>query len=70
MKHDARKYIVMTCLVSLPIVFAPSSADRARNATTQASSDHGAAIFRKSCSLCHRIHPGETKVGPFLYGVL
>ena len=70
MKHDARKYVVMTCLVSLPIVFAQSSADRAPNATTQASSDHNAAIFRKSCSVCHSIRPGETKIGPSLYGVL
>jgi mono/diheme cytochrome c family protein len=32
--------------------------------------DRGAAIFRKSCSVCHSIRSGETKVGPSLYGVL
>jgi mono/diheme cytochrome c family protein len=70
MKHDARKYVVMACLVSLPILFVPSSATSAPNASTQASSDRGAAIFRKSCSVCHSVHSGETKVGPSLYGVL
>jgi mono/diheme cytochrome c family protein len=32
--------------------------------------NRGAAIFRKSCSVCHSIRSGETKVGLCLYGVL
>jgi cytochrome c2 len=45
--------------------------DPASLAATQASGDRGAAaIFRKSCSACHSIRSGETKVGPSLYGVL
>ena len=27
-------------------------------------------MFRKSCSVCHGIRPGETKVGSSLYGLL
>jgi mono/diheme cytochrome c family protein len=42
----------------------------ASSASTQASCDRGAAIFRKSCSVCQSIRSGETKVGPSLYGVL
>jgi mono/diheme cytochrome c family protein len=34
------------------------------------SSTRGGSVFRKSCSVCHSIRAGETKVGPSLYGVL
>jgi mono/diheme cytochrome c family protein len=40
------------------------------SASPPASSDRGSAIFRNSCSVCHSIRPGETKVGPSLHGVL
>jgi mono/diheme cytochrome c family protein len=69
-KHDARKYVVIACLVSLPVPFAPSSAKSAPDAPAQAPIDRGVATFRKSCSVCHSIRSGETKVGPSLYGVL
>ena len=71
MKHDPRKYAVLACLVSLPVLFASSSSvTSAPISSAEAFSDRGAAIFRKSCSVCHSIHSGETKVGPSLYGVL
>jgi len=57
-------------LNSLIIVFSQSFAGNPPNAATQASSDRGVAIFRKSCSVCHSIRSGETKVGPSMYGVL
>jgi len=34
------------------------------------AADHGATIFRNSCSVCHSTRSDETKVGPSLYGVL
>lgn len=36
----------------------------------QPTNARGAAIYRKSCSVCHSVEQGETKVGPPLYGVL
>lgn len=36
----------------------------------QTSVTEGAAIFRKSCALCHSMRPGEVKIGPSLAGVL
>src|ERR1700732_67084 len=70
MRHSARLCDFIAFLVSSAIIFASSFASSSHNASTQASSDRGAAIFRKSCSVCHSIRPGETKVGPSLYGVL
>jgi mono/diheme cytochrome c family protein len=66
MKPMIGKYVFIVCLVSFPFALASSSSDP----STPAPSDRGSAIFRKSCSVCHSIHSGETKVGPSLYGVL
>jgi mono/diheme cytochrome c family protein len=55
---------------ALIIIFSQSFAGNPPNAATQASSDRGVTIFRKSCAVCHNIRSGETTVGPSLYGVL
>ena len=70
MRYSARIRDFIAFLVWSAILFAPSFASRFHNASTQASSDRGAAIVRKSCAVCHSVRPGETKVGPSLYGVL
>ena len=70
MRYGARIRDFIVFLVWSAILFAPSFASGFRNASTQASSGWGAAIIRKSCALCHSVRPGETKVGPSLYGVL
>jgi hypothetical protein len=70
MKHWARVYLSIAFFPSLVVVISPLFATGFPSASTQASSDRGAAIFRKSSSVCHRIRPGETKVGPSLYEVL
>jgi mono/diheme cytochrome c family protein len=57
-------------LGALIIIFSQSFAGNPPNAATQASSDRGVTIFRKSCSVCHNIRSGETKVVPSLCGVL
>jgi mono/diheme cytochrome c family protein len=67
MKHWARVYFPIAFLTWLVVVISPLFAS---SASAQASSDRGAAIFRKSCSVCHSIRSRETKVGPSLYGVL
>jgi mono/diheme cytochrome c family protein len=67
MKHRARVYLPVALFTWLVVVISPLFAS---SASTQASSGRGAAIFRKSCSVCHSIRSGETKVGPSLYGVL
>jgi mono/diheme cytochrome c family protein len=70
MKHGARVYLSIAFFTWLVVVISPLFATGSQSASTQASSDRGAAIFRKSCSVCHSIRSGETKVGPSLYGVL
>ncbi|HET9743576.1 MAG TPA: cytochrome c [Terriglobales bacterium] len=40
------------------------------NTVRNGSPKSGSVIFRKSCSVCHSVHKGETKVGPSLYGEL
>jgi mono/diheme cytochrome c family protein len=70
MRYSARIGDFIAFLVWSAILFAPSVASSSHNASTQKSSDRGAAIFRKSCAVCHSVRPGETKVGPALYGVL
>jgi len=67
MKHRARLYLHIAFFTWLVVVISPLFASRA---SRQASGDRGAAIFRRSCSVCHSIRSGETKVGPSLYGVL
>jgi len=67
MRHRARVYLQIAFFTGLVIVISPLFRS---SASTQASGDRGAAIFRKSCSVCHSIRSGETKVGPSLYGVL
>jgi mono/diheme cytochrome c family protein len=67
MKHPARVYLHIAFFTWLVVVISPLFAS---SASTQASCDRGAAIFRKSCSVCQSIRSGETKVGPSLYGVL
>jgi mono/diheme cytochrome c family protein len=67
MKHRARVYFPIALFTWLVVVISPLFAS---SASTQASNDRGAAIFRKSGSVCHGIGSGETKVGPSLYGVL
>jgi len=69
MKHSIRNFAFTAFAVSLPILFSRSFAS-SRQASRQASNDRGAVIFGKSCSVCHSIRSGETKVGPSLYGVL
>jgi mono/diheme cytochrome c family protein len=69
-KHNIRNYAFIAFLVSLPIVYSRSFASSFPEAAIQASSDHGAAMFRKACSICHSTRSGETKAGPSLYGVL
>ena len=69
MKPIIGKYVFVASLVSLPVLFAPS-ATSTLNPSAEATGDRGTAIFRKSCSVCHSAHSGETKVGPSLYGVL
>jgi mono/diheme cytochrome c family protein len=68
MKHRARVYLPVAFFTWLVVVVI--SPLFASSASTQASSDRGAAIFRKSCSVCHSIRSGETKIGLSLYGVL
>jgi mono/diheme cytochrome c family protein len=68
MGHSARLYFI--ALLTPLAVVSPFSAASSPNASTQTSGDQGSAIFRKSCSVCHGIRRGETKVGPSLYGVL
>jgi len=70
MKRGARAYLSIAFFSSSVVVISPLFATGPQSASTQASSDRGAAIFRKSCSACHSIRSGETKVGPSLYGVL
>jgi|SRR5579859_4433127 len=69
MRHSPRICDSIPFLVWSAIIFAPF-ASRSHNVSTQASNDRGAAIVRKSCAVCHSVRPGETKVGPSLYGVL
>lgn len=69
MKHGARIYLSIAFFNSLVMVLVPLLATGSPSASGQASSDRGAAIFRKSCSVCHSIRPGEIKVGPSLDGV-
>ena len=69
MKPVIGKYVFVASLVSLPVLFAPS-ATSTLNPSAEATGDRGTAIFRKSCSVCHSAHSGETKVGPSLCGVL
>ncbi len=68
MRYSARICGFIAFLVWPAILFAFASSFH--NPSTQASSDRGAAVFRKSCAVCHSVRPGETKVGPSLYGVL
>jgi mono/diheme cytochrome c family protein len=70
MKHGARAYLSVAFFTALVVVISPFFATGSPRPSTQASSDMGAAIFRKSCSVCHSIRPGEAKVGPSLYGAL
>jgi mono/diheme cytochrome c family protein len=70
MKHGARVYLSIAFSTWLVVVISPLFATGSQNASTRASSDRGAAIFKRSCSVCHSIRSGETKVGPSLYGVL
>jgi mono/diheme cytochrome c family protein len=67
MMHRARVYFPIAFFTWSVVVISPLFAS---SASMQASSDRGTAIFRKSCSVCHGIRSGETKVGPSLYGVL
>lgn len=70
MKHGARVYLSIVFFTSLVVVISPLFATGSQSASTQTSSDRGAAIFRKSCSVCHSVRSGETKVGRSLYGVV
>lgn len=70
MKQGARVHLSRAVFTSLVVVVSALFATGSQSASTQASSDRGPAIFRKSCSVCHSIRPGETKVGPSLCGVL
>ena len=72
MKHSARIDTFTAFFVSVAFIFGASFARSSPQASTQTqtSSDRGAAIFRKSCSVCHSVRAGETKVGPSLYGIL
>ncbi len=67
MKHRARVYLHIAFFTWLVVVTSPLFAS---SASTHASSDRAPAIFRKSCSVCHSIRSGDTKVGPSLYGIL
>jgi mono/diheme cytochrome c family protein len=67
MKHRARVDLHIAFFTWLVVVISPLFRSRA---STQASGDRGSAIFRKSCSVCHSLRSGETKIGPSLYGVL
>jgi mono/diheme cytochrome c family protein len=57
-------------LIMLSAVYCSSFAIQSAAVATQASLEQGTAIFRKSCSVCHSVRRGETKVGPSLYGIL
>jgi mono/diheme cytochrome c family protein len=66
MKHRARVYLHIAFFTWLVVVTSPLFASSA----THPCSDRAPAILRKSCSVCHGIRSGETKVGPSWYGVL
>lgn len=54
------------CWLAATAVLCQNSPNKPRNG----SPESGLTIFRKSCSVCHSIHQGQTKVGPPLYGEL
>jgi mono/diheme cytochrome c family protein len=60
---------LVICLLGITAVQSQSS-NVAPSASSGTASQRGSAIFRRSCSVCHGIHQGETKVGPSLYGEL
>jgi mono/diheme cytochrome c family protein len=70
MRHGPRVYLSIAFFTSLTVVISPLFATGSQTTSIQASSDRGAAIFRKSCSVCHSMRPKEAKVGPSLYGAL
>jgi mono/diheme cytochrome c family protein len=70
MRYSPRIRDFISFLAWSAILFTPCVASSSQNASAQTSSDRGAAIFRKSCAVCHSVRPGEAKVGPSLHGVL
>lgn len=70
MKSNVAKCILVAGLVSVSCAHQDSFASSTRRESSGESSARGASLFRKSCAVCHGIQPGETKVGPSLYGVL
>src|SRR5208282_1663652 len=70
MKRNGAKCILLAGLVLVSRAHQGSFASSTRQESSGESSTRGASLFRKSCAVCHGIQPGETKVGPSLYGVL
>jgi cytochrome c len=55
--------ILASCLISLLMI-----AD-AQAAIDQQALEQGQSAFRKICSICHADRPGQTVIGPSLFGV-
>jgi cytochrome c551/c552 len=70
MKHGAQIYGLITFWIWVLISISHSFASRVADASTPASSERGTVTSKKLCSVCHSGRPGETKVGPSLYGIL
>jgi mono/diheme cytochrome c family protein len=70
MKRNRRSYASLASLVLLSTLCQHSLARNPREGSSRKFNTRGAALFRKSCAVCHSVRPDETKVGPSLYAVL
>ena|SRR5207248_10608397 len=70
MKRNVAKCILSAGLALLTSAHQHSFASSTGQESSGESSPPGVSVFRKSCTVCHSIRSGETKVGPSLYGVL
>jgi mono/diheme cytochrome c family protein len=61
---------VFACWVSFLLISRSVAGTSAGSPSTLTPPERGAAIFRKSCSICHGIHKGETKMALSLNGEL
>ena|SRR6266481_6377769 len=70
MKIRLPNYLVTTCSVTSLVILSQCFALSSSNDSAQGTSNRGWVGFQKSCSMCHGVRQGETKVGPTLYIIL
>lgn len=57
-------------LIVFAVALAATGLPAQRSSANQERVAEGAKIFKNSCSVCHSLHPGQTKNGRSLSGVL